>query len=57
MDNTIKENIIPDITFFYITEPNAIILDLGSIGLYYKEYSFYKNLNFLLQMKKKKINR
>ena len=55
MDNTLKENIIPDITFFYITEPNATILDLGSIGLYYKEYSFYKNLNFLLQMKKKKL--
>ena len=44
---------IEKITFLYITEPNASISNYGNIGLYYKEYSQYKNLNFIIQFKKR----
>ena len=46
---------IEKITFLYITEPNASISNYGNIGLYYKEYSQYKNLNFIIQFKKREL--
>ena len=51
----IKEEEISDIYFLYINEPDSSIINLGSIGLYYKEYSNYKNLNFVIQLKQRKL--
>ncbi len=51
----IKEEEISDIYFLYINEPDSSIINLGSIGLYYKEYSNYKNLNLVIQLKKREL--
>ena len=52
---TDKEKTISNISFLYATEPNADVLNLGNIGLYYRDYSESKNLNLIFQLKKKDI--
>ena len=60
-NDTIKINFhngnknIEKISFLYITEPNASISNYGNIGLHYKDYSQYKNLNFIIQFKKREL--
>ncbi len=49
-----EEKTILNISFLYATQPNAEILNLGNIGLYYKVY-YNKSNNFIHQLKKKEL--
>ena len=51
----IKEEELLDIYFLYINEFDSSNINLGSIGLCYKEYSKYKNLNLIIQLKKREL--
>ena len=53
--NYFNEISIPNFVFTYSTNPNFPIINYGSIGLLYREISFYKNRNFIIQLKNKKI--
>ena len=53
--NYFNEISIPNFVFTYSTNPNFPIIYYGSIGLLYREISFYKNRNFIIQLKNKKI--
>ena len=54
-NNNFNKISIPNFVFTYSTSPNFPIINYGSIGLLYKEMSFYKNRNFIVQLKYKKI--
>lgn len=54
-NNKISQIIISDIFFLYITKPNASIINSGNIGLTYSSFSDYKNLNIIIQLKKKEL--
>ncbi len=50
-----KEELIEDISFSYIIEPNASKINFGSIGLTFLSYSNFKDLNLVFQLKKKEL--
>ena len=54
-NNKIIQKPISDIFFLYITKPNASIINSGNIGLTYTSFSDYKNLNIIIQLKKKDL--
>lgn len=54
-NNQINEKSISDISFLYISKPNATIINLGSFGLSYHPDSKYKELNILYQLNSKNI--